>query len=225
MTLPFKLINNSFDPITSMKFAMEHQNPLIGEYIQGGGDAFPSTTFSLVSIDNPKLLLWALKPAEEGIMDGGLVLRIWNMDSKAQPGIVNFSGNVLSAFQTNHLETNLSPAFLEADNLTINTGGQRMDTYRVFLGELTDSLPETEASFDVSIFPNPNSTGNLSIKLSGMEKPVLLKVYNPKGQMLFEGSIRFNSYNLDTRNYPAGVYLFHLSSGEKAVTKKVFLTN
>ncbi|KAA3620720.1 MAG: T9SS C-terminal target domain-containing protein [Bacteroidetes bacterium] len=217
--------HNSFDAEASMKFAMEHQNPLVGGYVQGGGNAFPSTTFSLVSIDNPNLLLWALKPAEAGINDGGLVLRVWNMDSKNQPGVINFSGNVLTAYQTNHLETNLSPAYTEANNLLVNPGKQSMETFRVFLDELTDSLPEPEPSFDVSIFPNPNSSGKITIQISTLEKPAFLKVYNPKGQLLFEDSIRTNSYDLDTRNYSSGIYLFQLSSGEKAVSKKVFVVN
>jgi len=35
-----------------------------------GGGALPEKSFSLLKISNPNMLLWALKPAEEGVTNG-----------------------------------------------------------------------------------------------------------------------------------------------------------
>jgi hypothetical protein len=66
----------AFDPLASMKFSLEHQNPFVTGPVSGGA-AYPALTYSFLSISNPNVLLWALKPHEEGIAQG-IVARLWN---------------------------------------------------------------------------------------------------------------------------------------------------
>ena len=60
-----------------MKASLEHQNPLVaGEITRGDGPL--EREYSLVSVDDSDLVLWAVKPSEEGIEDG-LIVRVWNL--------------------------------------------------------------------------------------------------------------------------------------------------
>jgi len=52
----------------AMRFALEHQNPLVSARISGGGGGTaPADKWSLISLPSNDVALWALKPSEEGI--------------------------------------------------------------------------------------------------------------------------------------------------------------
>ena len=60
-----------------MRFALEHQNPLTTAIVTGGS-AYPENVFAFLSISDPRVLLWALKPADDGAQ-AGTVVRLWNL--------------------------------------------------------------------------------------------------------------------------------------------------
>jgi alpha-mannosidase len=110
--------HKAFDATAAMKFSLEHQNPLSAGWIDGenGGT---QNNFSLLSIITPNVLLWSVKPSEDGI-SSGLITRFWNMDSKPIHSMVKLSTPIQSAWQTSHIETDelkLHPinGVLEAD--------------------------------------------------------------------------------------------------------------
>ena len=75
--------HRGYDAVAAMKFALEHQNPPVTGPVSGaGGAAYPEASYSLLTVDDPGVLLWALKPAEEGI-DQGLIVRLWNLSGRA----------------------------------------------------------------------------------------------------------------------------------------------
>ena len=55
--------HDAYNPTVAMKFALEHQNPLAVALVTGGSQ-YPESTYSLLTVDNPDVVLWALKPAE-----------------------------------------------------------------------------------------------------------------------------------------------------------------
>jgi len=57
---------NGFDAASSMKFSMEHQNPLVAGRIKGES-GYNDQSFSLFVISNTHILVWSMKPVEEGI--------------------------------------------------------------------------------------------------------------------------------------------------------------
>ena len=63
--------HDAFNPAAAMRFAIEHQNPLVTGAVLGGVN-YPETTFSLLTISDPNVLLWALKPAHDGIEKGAV---------------------------------------------------------------------------------------------------------------------------------------------------------
>ena len=51
-------VQDKFNAASSMRFALEDQNPLVAGRVTGG-NAYPETKFSLLSTSNPDALLWA----------------------------------------------------------------------------------------------------------------------------------------------------------------------
>jgi alpha-mannosidase len=104
----FSLIPHGiFDKVQSMKSALEHQTPLICGFISGG-TAYPEKEFSLLKINDPEVLLWALKPAEEGLSNGGVVLRLWNLSDMKKDFRISVNCKLISAEKLNHIETPVS---------------------------------------------------------------------------------------------------------------------
>ena len=124
--------HDAFDAATAMSFSLEHQNPFVTGIVTGGS-AYPDKVFSLLSIDNPNVLLWALKPAEDGITQG-IITRFWNL----APSPVNFSmsmsqGAIDKAMKTTHIETTIGQASISNGNLNEALNQWQIGTYLISL--------------------------------------------------------------------------------------------
>ena len=124
--------HDAFDAATAMSFSLEHQNPFVTGIVTGGS-AYPDKVFSLLSIDNPNVLLWALKPAEDGITQG-IITRFWNL----APSPVNFSmsmsqGAIAKAMKTTHIETTIGQASISNGNLNEALNQWQIGTYLISL--------------------------------------------------------------------------------------------
>ncbi len=124
--------NKAFDATAAMKFSLEHQNPLVARWVEGDKIQTNKTTFSLLSVNDPSLLLWSIKPAEEGIKNG-LITRFWNFNAKSISPILSLNAPLSKAWQTSHIETNerlLSPI---NNTLKVNFKKYQLNTYRLIL--------------------------------------------------------------------------------------------
>ena len=122
-----------FDANEAMRFSLQHQNPLLAGTVQGGA-GYDAKQFSLFSFSDPNAILWALKPAEEGI-DKGIVMRIWNMANTDKPLTVSGNRPLEKGFSTTHIETDDQPLSLEKGKLNTVLGHNRMHTFRLFLNK------------------------------------------------------------------------------------------
>jgi alpha-mannosidase len=121
--------HGAYSQTESMKFALSHQNPLIASQIQGGSD-YPETNFSLLTISDPNVLLWALKPSEEGI-NQGIIVRAWNQANSTTPVVMTFPSRTISGIKKiTHIETNLSDLVVSNNSLNYSFGKQEMATFR-----------------------------------------------------------------------------------------------
>lgn len=144
-----------FDQTASMKMAMEDQHPF-ATGIVGGGNDYPETSFSLLSISDPDVLLWALKPSEEGAANG-VIARVWNQSKESNFSIDGIRP-ISSAINTTHVETDISPASVMNGNLDGTIGEQEMKTYRLFFQDsaITSSgFVESPQSTHFQVQPNP----------------------------------------------------------------------
>lgn len=113
----------------SMRFALEDQNPLVAGKVTGG-KGYPETTYSLLSSSNPDVMLWALKPAEEGI-DHGIVARFWNLTPASSNYSVKFSSGIASARSTTHIETFPKSTPLVNDQLHVRANSWQLQSFEL----------------------------------------------------------------------------------------------
>lgn len=121
----------AFDPAAAMKFSLEHQNPLSVALVTGQHDV-DQTHFSLLSLNDPDILLWSVKPAEEGI-DQGLITRLWNTHAEPTEVQLTFSKPIQEAWRTSHIETNLQQLKHHVHGLPIHLSGNQIGTFRCML--------------------------------------------------------------------------------------------
>ncbi len=124
--------HGGYDPAAAMRFALEHQNPPVTGAVTGQPDApLPVNSYSLLTVGDPGVLLWAVKPAEEGI-DHGLIARLWNVSDVPVRTTLSLSPGLARAGRTTHLETDLEPvALTSADALPLAFACQQLQTYRL----------------------------------------------------------------------------------------------
>lgn len=213
----------------SMKFALEHQNPLIARMVRSeNGARLPDDAFSLMQVSGDGILLWALKPAEEGIADGGLVLRLWNMDFQNHLGRADFEPEVLAAYQATHLETDLGPAPVRDGGLLTPVGQQQLQTYRVFLEEpdwgKNDTFPCTgdcDGILEFELYPNP-ALNQVQVMLRFQKSQRgTLRIAGSAGNILyreeFEGITHYSTISL--QRLPAGIYYVQAMFKKQKATK------
>lgn len=114
-----------------MKFALEHQNgPVAGKVL--AGKAYPAKTFSLMSVSDPDVLLWTVKPAEEGI-GAGIVIRVWNLEDEKRNCVVSSPYPFKSVRAITHIENDREPLPCEDGKMNIQVGYNRLQSFRVFM--------------------------------------------------------------------------------------------
>ncbi len=116
--------HGTYDPVTAMKFGLEHETGFVTGAVSGG-TAYPEQSFSFLSISDPGTLLWALKPAEDGISTG-VVVRMWNLSDAAVAPIVRLPGDaVAAASRLSHVETFEENATVNAGTLVASLAGNQ----------------------------------------------------------------------------------------------------
>ena len=115
-----------------MRFSLEHQNPLVAEDITGTEAVFPAKVFSLLNVSDPNVIVWSLKPAEEDITTG-LITRVWNFGKGDSRFKISFDRDIVSAFQTTHVETDLGAATVVNGDLQEGIGHDQIKTFRIIL--------------------------------------------------------------------------------------------
>lgn len=127
--------HRGFDAASAMRFALEHQNPFHVGVV--GGDlpsSLPAPSFSLLTVDDPRVMVWAVKPAEEGIQ-AGTITRYWSLANEPLETRITLSHPLVRAERTTHLETTLGPIPSSAEkSLLLRFERQQLQTLRLLLG-------------------------------------------------------------------------------------------
>ena len=121
--------HDAFAADDAMRFALEHQNPLLVGSV-AGGDEYPETTFTGVHISDPRVLLWAFKVAEEE-SDHEVIARLWNMADQALSCVVALAEPLAAATQVTHVETDLHAAPVHNGELYATFAPYQLQTYRL----------------------------------------------------------------------------------------------
>lgn len=121
--------HGGYQQVQAMRFALEHQNPLTTATIDGRAAVLPADSFSLISVSDPDVLLWALKPADDGPQNN-LVFRLWNQKNADVNLAVSLpAGTISSAKSLTHIETELGSLSASAGTLPVSVKTQQMKTF------------------------------------------------------------------------------------------------
>lgn len=121
-----------FNQTTAMKFSLEHQNPLHAGAVTGNNPSYDEKMYSFLSISDPDVLLWALKPAEDGI-NKGVVTRVWNQANMARNYTLSLAPGIVSGKKTTHIETDIEAASIVDGNLSTSLNANQIQTHRLQL--------------------------------------------------------------------------------------------
>ena len=121
--------HGEYSQTAAMRFALEHQNPLVAApVISKGSGPYPETGFSLLGVSDPDVLLWALKIHDDG-PEHGLVARVWNQADAARPVHFTTADPLAGAQRLTHIETPVEMLPLTGGALETMVGAQRMETF------------------------------------------------------------------------------------------------
>ncbi len=121
---------SGFDATNAMKLSLAHQNPLATAMLSGGAKANKSTSFSMLGISNSDVLLWSIKPAEEGIKSG-VIARLWSLNNEKEQAELKWFKPIKTAWKTTHIETNEDKLKPNKGLLNISFNPQQINTYRL----------------------------------------------------------------------------------------------
>ena len=119
--------HDSFDQVEAMRFALGHQNPLSTGLVTGGS-VYPDASYSFATVSNPNVLIWALKPSDDGIQQG-IIARVWNLSGSPESFSFSLGGQIYGAKYATHIETPLENAALLNGSLVDTIAAQQIKTY------------------------------------------------------------------------------------------------
>jgi alpha-mannosidase len=120
-----------FSKVSEMKFALEHQNPFATGTVTGTAGTYPATHYSYLKIADPNVLLWSIKPAEEGFSKREVIVRAWNLGNNTSTGSINFNNKIIEAYETSHVETNIKTVLFSGGKFNSSIAAQGLSTYRI----------------------------------------------------------------------------------------------
>jgi len=124
--------HSDYSQAESMRFALEHQNPLTAGEVTGG-TKYPAPSFSLLATSAPGVFVWAVKPAED-TAEGGIIVRVWNQAPGETDFELQLSGfDVLDAHRTSLIETPLEAASFQAGIVSGSVPGNGWRAYHLKL--------------------------------------------------------------------------------------------
>jgi alpha-mannosidase len=188
--------HGSFSPAAAMRFSLEHQNPLVVGQVSGGTE-YPEMSYSFVSISNPNVLLWSLKPSEEGIGEG-VITRVWNVAPTSSSFSLALNGAIGSAKQIEHIETDKQDAALSGGQLTSAIAQDQLLSFRVFPSSLPPAVKIVPSDARLS---ETGDSGSFTIVRTGSTATALAVRYAVGGTATPGTDYQTLS---GTANFPAG---------------------
>lgn len=175
-----------WDPAAAMRFALEHQNPLVATRVTGNAAApLAEANATFLDTGSPDILLWALKPAEEA--GQGFIARVWNLADQSRALALTLPGRTLGGAQvTTHVETPLRWASVSGNSVSAALARQEMSTFRLFLAPVSAVAPPAEGvALPLSVAPNPGTRAELRrIRFTlARPGPVTVRVFDTRGAL------------------------------------------
>lgn len=123
--------NTGYDAAAAMRMALEHQDRLVAAAVTGAHPRLPATPHGLLTVSDPNVLLWAFKPAEDGLQRG-LVARAWNVTDQPRSATLTLTQDTLRQAQaTTHIETDEGALPVQNNGVALSFQPQQLRTVRL----------------------------------------------------------------------------------------------
>jgi len=131
---------STYSAATSMKSSLEHQDGFTTAQVSNISGILPENNYSFMNISDPSTLLWALKPAEDGMDVNGAVARVWNLGSTSSTTALNFNDEIVLAKNITHVETDISDASFSNNVVNTTVNANQISSYRIKLTPSSGAL-------------------------------------------------------------------------------------
>ncbi len=115
---------NAYDAAAAMRFAMEHQNPLLAIRRQ------PTPSGTIANVDHPYVMLWAVKPSEDDPRRS-LIVRVWNVSDQPTDATLRMPFTIGTAWETTHIETDVAKLPVNGNAVPLSLGKWQWKTIRI----------------------------------------------------------------------------------------------
>ena len=223
--------HGAFNAAASMRFSLEHQNPLVAGRCTGDQwSPLPAGQFSLVSVDQQDVLMWAFKPAMDGTaMD--VIARVWNLADESQPLTMRLPGRSISnARSVTHIETDLGSVPFTPTGVFDNLTRQQMKSWRLrFTTKPTGIGPvEPGVPLAFSVYPNPGIGDaervlTFVLPVDGRVRAELFDIGGRRVRTLIDGPLTAGRQETrwSTAGLAAGVYLVRLEAAGTTEERRI----
>lgn len=226
-----------YDAGAAMRMALEHQNPLVATRATGPGSApLDADTAAIFRVEPADVLLWALKPSEEGIDAGGVIARVWNVSDTPRTARLSAPGwGPFAAARTTHIETVIGPAPMTGGAIEDALARQQIRTYRL-MPEAWSGVGErapADAEIDLALIPNPvagDGAARVRFRISARSH-VRAEVLDLRGARVAaladrgfapgDHELAWDGRTLRGETAPPGVYFVRVGVAERWTTKKL----
>lgn len=218
----------------AMRFSLEHQNPLVDAPVTSafGAAVMPGDVYSLLGVDTTDVLLWALKPADDGPARA-LVARLWNVADGPRTALLASPVFGLSEpRRVTHVETDLGAATSASGGIFDTFARQQLKSYR-FVPTEGPVLAAAPASrpWRLSVWPNPARgagarTVAFTLPAGAHVRVQVLDVRGAVVRTLADGPLAAGEHTLRWRDddLPPGVYfVLARRNGADAVSRRVIV--
>ena len=96
-----------------------------------GGTAYPGELHWYLTVSDPNVLLWSLKPAEEGIGEG-VIARLWNLTASPKLFAISLNEPIARAKSVTHIENDRGDATISAGTVTATAAQNQLLSFRLF---------------------------------------------------------------------------------------------
>lgn len=124
-----KLHADKYDATRSMKFALEHQNPMVAGNVSGKLGGY-NHEYSILKVADPNVVVWTVKPQEEGIKNG-IIVRCWNLSNTNLNTTITFNKNIKSAWETTHIEVDKMELKTVDNTVPVTFNHNQIKTFRI----------------------------------------------------------------------------------------------
>jgi len=165
-----------------------------------------------------------LPDGEEIIPLRSEMLQMGNYTMKVEKGVFDIPAYLLDDY-TGDYHALTAGVNTIAFNVNNDQGSYAEDRFSIVFSTTTLSSIDAAFAKAISLYPNPTTTGSISIKGLASTEVVDLELYDLAGQLLFEKNTQNSQslLNMQLPNVNAGIYFIKISKGKQQATLKLVI--